>query len=161
MSQNQEDKTKAYRDYLDELKCLFLRVRHPLKSAIQDLVRQIFNYDLNSAEGKCIKVANKNLGDSRNKLINAFWINLFCNYRNTTGPLQKDEIVKFVDESVTVQVLSCWLNITNMDELKEQHSLPHLRKFIQHALVINYEGRNVEGVKTLDKITKSIAYNFL
>jgi hypothetical protein len=56
---------------LDELKCLFLRVRHPPKSAIQDLVRQIFKYDLNSAEGiECIKIAIKNFGDSRNKLIN-------------------------------------------------------------------------------------------
>ncbi|GBC01033.1 hypothetical protein RclHR1_04040003 [Rhizophagus clarus] len=124
MSQNQEDKTKAYRDYLDKLK----------------------------SEGiECIKVANKNLGDSCNKLINGIMklSKLFKEQRsrNTTGPLQKDEIVKFMDESVTIQVLSRWLNAMNMGELKEQHLLPHLRKFVQHALVINYEGRNVEGKK--------------
>jgi hypothetical protein len=62
-----------------------------------------------------------------------------------------------VDESVTVQVLSRWLNATNMEELKAQRSLPHLRRFVQHAFVINYEKRNIEGTKALDKLTKSIA----
>ncbi|PKC67985.1 hypothetical protein RhiirA1_393268 [Rhizophagus irregularis] len=161
ITQNQEDKATVHRDYLDELKCLFLRVRHPPKNAIQELVRQIFKCDLNSAEGiECLKVANKNLGDSRNKLINSI-MELVKSFneqrsRNTTEPLQKDEITKFVDESVTIHVLSRWLNATNIDELKAQHSLPHLRRFVQHAFVINYKERNIEGTKALDNLTKSI-----
>jgi hypothetical protein len=175
----------AHRDYLEELKCLFLRVRHPPKGAIQDLVRQIFKYDLNSAEGiECVRIANKNFGDSRNKLVNGIMeliklfkeqrsrlaygrnsffnffrliLIYFCNYRIATDPLQKDEIITFVDESVTIQVLSRWLNATNMAELRARHSLPHLRRFVQHAFVVNYEKRNIEGTKTLDKLTKTIA----
>ncbi|CAB4382008.1 unnamed protein product [Rhizophagus irregularis] len=152
----------VHHDYLDELKCLFLRIQHPPKNAIQELVRQIFKCDLNSAAGiECLKVANKNFGDSRNKLINSIMelVKSFNEQRsqNTTEPLQKDEITKFVDESVTIHVLSRWLNATNIDELKAQHSLPHLRRFVQHAFVINYKERNIEGTKALDKLTKSIA----
>ncbi|CAB4435775.1 unnamed protein product [Rhizophagus irregularis] len=131
-------------------------------SAIQDLVRQIFKYDLNSAEGiECVRIANKNFGDSRNKLVNGIMelIKLFKEQRSriATDPLQKDEIITFVDESVTIQVLSRWLNATNMAELRARHSLPHLRRFVQHAFVVNYEKRNIEGTKTLDKLTKTIA----
>jgi len=61
-----------------------------------------------------------------------------------------------VNESVTVQVLSRWLNGMNMNELKAQHSLPHLRRFVQHAFVINYEERNIDGTKGLDRLTKDI-----
>ena len=38
------------RDFLEELKCLFLQAQNPKKSAYKDLVWQIFNCDLNSAE---------------------------------------------------------------------------------------------------------------
>ncbi|CAG8815022.1 15351_t:CDS:1, partial [Gigaspora rosea] len=38
MIQNQENnKTKDFRDFLEELKCLFLRVRNPHKSAFEEL----------------------------------------------------------------------------------------------------------------------------
>ncbi|RIA92223.1 hypothetical protein C1645_736543 [Glomus cerebriforme] len=36
--QKQEDKMKMNRDFLEELKCFFLRVRNPKKSAFEDLV---------------------------------------------------------------------------------------------------------------------------
>jgi hypothetical protein len=63
---------KAHRDYLDELKCLFFRFRYPSSSVINDLIRQIFECDLNSALGiECCKIGNKSFGDSRNKLLNA------------------------------------------------------------------------------------------
>jgi len=62
--------SKFNRDFLEELKCLFLRVRNPNKSAFEDLVRQVFNYDLNSTEGiNWLRAANRNFGDSRNKFL--------------------------------------------------------------------------------------------
>ena len=72
------------------------------------------------------------------------------------SPLQKDEIIAFVDESVTARVLSRWLNATNVDELHALGSMSHLCKFIQHAFVINYSARNIEKTKALDKLTKNI-----
>ena len=62
--------TKANRDFLEELKCLFLRARDPEKNAFEELVRQIFNHDLNSAEGiECLRTANRNFSDFRNKFL--------------------------------------------------------------------------------------------
>ena len=61
---------KTNRDFLEELKCLFLRVRSPKKSVFEDLVRQVFNCDLNSVEGvDWLHAANRNFGDSRNKFL--------------------------------------------------------------------------------------------
>ena len=60
------------RDFLEELKCLFLRVRNPKKSTFEDLVRQIFNCDLNSAEGiDLLRIANRQFGDFRNKFLDS------------------------------------------------------------------------------------------
>ena len=56
------------RDFLKELECLFLRVRDPDKTLFEDLVRQIFNCDLNSAEGiNWLRSAHRNFNDFRNK----------------------------------------------------------------------------------------------
>ena len=67
---NQEDRIKHSRNFLEELKCLFLRARNPPKCAIEDLVWKIFNCDINSAEGiEWLRIANRNFGDFRNKLI--------------------------------------------------------------------------------------------
>lgn len=57
-------------------------------------------------------------------------------YRLTAGPLRKEEIISFVDETVTAHVLSRWLNATNVDELQAQGSISHLCKFIQYAVCI-------------------------
>ena len=58
------------RDFLEELKCLFLRVQNPKKGVFEDMVRQIFNCRLNSFEGvSSLKVATKFFGDSQNKFL--------------------------------------------------------------------------------------------
>ena len=55
---------KDNRDFLEELKCLFLRSRDPEKSAFEDLVQEIFRCDLNSAEGiDWLRAASRNFGD--------------------------------------------------------------------------------------------------
>ncbi|RGB38595.1 hypothetical protein C1646_755562 [Rhizophagus diaphanus] len=69
---NQEFKTKVCRDFLEELKCLFLRIRNPPKSAFEELIRQVLKCELNSAEGiKWLYTANRHFGDFRNKLVNS------------------------------------------------------------------------------------------
>ncbi|RIA81770.1 hypothetical protein C1645_836424 [Glomus cerebriforme] len=66
-----------------------------------------------------IHTANRHFGDFHNKLVNSVidLINNFKKKSNLANPLQKKEIITFVDESVTVHVLSQWLNTTNMEEL--------------------------------------------
>ncbi|CAG8711494.1 3381_t:CDS:2, partial [Cetraspora pellucida] len=157
---NQENKTKACRDFLEELKCLFLRVRNPQKSVFEELVLKVFKCELNSAEGiEWLHTAIRHFGDFRNKLVNNVMdlVDDFKEIRSTTGPLQKEEVVAFVDESATAHVLGRWLNATNLVELKAQNSMQHLCKFIQRAFIINYSSRDTEKTKTLDNLTKNVA----
>ncbi|CAG8766069.1 7366_t:CDS:2, partial [Racocetra fulgida] len=71
MVQNQTDKAQASRDFLEELKCLFLCVRNPPKKVLEELVRQIIKCDLNSTEGiEWLHIAKRHFGDFHNKLIN-------------------------------------------------------------------------------------------
>ncbi|CAG8653745.1 9856_t:CDS:2, partial [Racocetra fulgida] len=51
MLQPREDKTKTCRDFLEELKYLFLRIQNLKKSVFEELVLKIFKCELNSAEG--------------------------------------------------------------------------------------------------------------
>jgi hypothetical protein len=62
--------SKDSRDYLEELKCLFLRTQNPPKHAFEELVRQIMKCELNSAEGlEWLKIGNRHFGDFRNKFL--------------------------------------------------------------------------------------------
>ncbi|PKB98959.1 hypothetical protein RhiirA5_403786 [Rhizophagus irregularis] len=139
---NQEFKTKACRDFLEELKCLFLRVRNPPKT-----------------KGiEWLHTANRHFGDFRNKLVNSVE-NLVENFKekrtlSMTSPLQREEIISFVDETVTAHVLSRWLSATNVDELHTLGSMSCLCKFIQNAFAVNYSARDTAKTKTLDKLTK-------
>ena len=72
-------------------------------------------------------------------------------------PLMESEVISFVDESYTLNILQRWLNVTNITELKTQNTLRTLQRFVQKAFIINYDSRNTEGTKSLDKITKNIA----
>ncbi|CAG8841951.1 34529_t:CDS:2, partial [Gigaspora margarita] len=90
----QDDKMKAGRDFLEELKCLFLRVRNPHKNAIEELVRQIIKCDLNSADGiEWLRVGNRHFGDFRNKLLDGTenLIELFKATKEGTSTLPKKE----------------------------------------------------------------------
>ncbi|CAG8731356.1 20604_t:CDS:2 [Rhizophagus irregularis] len=132
MPQHQENKMQSCRDFLEELKCLFLRVRNPQKRVLEELIRKVIKCELNSAEGiEWLHTANRHFGDFRNKLVN--------------------------DESVAEHVLSWWINATNLDELRAKNSMYYLCKFIRHTFAINYSLKDTEGTKALDKITKDIA----
>ncbi|GES80885.1 hypothetical protein GLOIN_2v1840951 [Rhizophagus clarus] len=160
----QEDRTKDNRDFLEELKCLFLRVRNPEKNVFEDLVRQIFNCNLNSTEGiELLRAANRNFSDFRNKFLDHIeeTVNEFKKKRSrgngNNRPLEENEVILFVDEALTMNVLQRWLNATNINELKVQNSLCMLQKFIRKALIVNYDSRDTTKTKYLDKITKNIA----
>ena len=50
MPQKKENKTKESLDFLEELKCLFLRARDPPKIVFDELILENFNCKLNSDE---------------------------------------------------------------------------------------------------------------
>ena len=56
-----------------------------------------------------------------------------------------------------IHILSQWLNAANMNELRAQNLIYYLCKFIQQAFIINYSSRDIEKMKTLDRLTKDIA----
>ncbi|POG70962.1 hypothetical protein GLOIN_2v1775382 [Rhizophagus irregularis DAOM 181602=DAOM 197198] len=164
----QEDRVKANRDFLKELKCLFLRVRNPKKSVFEDLVQQIFNCDLNSSEGiDWLRAANRNFSDFRNKFLDSVEeaIEIFKEKRalenkdTTVRFLDEYEIILFVNENLTLDILQRWLlSATNMTKLRDQNSLRVLQRFVRGSLlIVNYDSRDTDAMKSLDKITKKIA----
>ncbi|GBC38258.2 hypothetical protein GLOIN_2v1487840 [Rhizophagus irregularis DAOM 181602=DAOM 197198] len=155
-----QDKTKIGRDFLEELKCLFLRVRDPPKSALEELVRKIVKCDLNSADGiEWLRLANRNFGDFRNKFIDGIerLINSFKERLESDRLPQKEEISAFIDDTVVMNVLQRWLNATKIDELRSKNSLNILRQFIRKAFVVNYVSRDTDATKALDILTQKIA----
>ncbi|CAG8743792.1 10377_t:CDS:2 [Rhizophagus irregularis] len=64
---NQEFKTKVCRDFLEELKCLFLRVRNPPKSAFEELIRQVLK---NSIQLKALNGFIRQIGTLVTSVIN-------------------------------------------------------------------------------------------
>ncbi|RIB21586.1 hypothetical protein C2G38_2299389 [Gigaspora rosea] len=156
MQQPREDKTKACRDFLEELKCFFLRVRSPKKGTFEELVQKIFKCELNSAEGiEWLHIATRNFGDFWNKLVNGVMdlIKVFKQTRSATGPLQKVEIITFVNEFATEKVLARWLNATNIDELKAQNSIYHLYiPYISYVIPINFDLRLRESATLQENI---------
>ncbi|GES74616.1 hypothetical protein GLOIN_2v1840368 [Rhizophagus clarus] len=132
-----EDKAKVGRDFLEELKCLFL---------------------LDGIEW--LRIGNRHFGDFRNKLLDGIesLIESFKETRNDSTTLpRKEEVDKFIDEETTKIVLRRWLNATRLDELKAEGSLIYLCRFVRSAFFINYRARDPEKTKLLDNITKSIA----
>lgn len=75
----------ASRDFLEELKCLFLRVRNLPKRALEELVRQIIKCNLNLVEGlEWLRIGLRQFGDSRNKFLDGIerLVNSFKEKRN-------------------------------------------------------------------------------
>ncbi|UZO00340.1 uncharacterized protein OCT59_011474 [Rhizophagus irregularis] len=139
----QEDRVIANRDFLEELKCLFLRVQNPKKSVFKDLVQQIFNCDLNSVEEAIEIFKEKRARENKD---------------TTVRFLDEYEIILFVNENLTLDILQRWLlSATNMTKLRDQNSLRVLQRFVRESLIVNYDSRDTDATKSLDKITKKIA----
>lgn len=63
----------------------------------------------------------------------------------------------FIDETLTINTLQRWLNATNMTELRSHDSLHTLQRFVRKAFIINYDSRDTDKTKSLDKMTMDIA----
>src|SRR5436190_3430822 len=66
------------------------------------------------------------------------------------------KFVIFIDEASTINTLQRWLNATNRVELRAKNSLHTLQRFVQRAFIVNYNSRNTDGTKSLDRMTKNI-----
>ena len=75
---------------------------------------------------------------------------------HTTRP-SSNEILSFVDESVTISILRRWLNATNLTELRARNTMYYLRRLVINAINVNFLMRDTERTKTLDNITRDIA----
>ncbi|CAB4435209.1 unnamed protein product [Rhizophagus irregularis] len=161
----QEDKLMTSRNFLEELKCLFLRVRNPPKHALEELIRQIIKCNLNSVEGlEWLRIGLRQFGDFRNKFLDGIerLANLFKEKRNKQGILettlpQKEDIDDFIDEEKTIIVLRHWLNAVKIDDLRREDSMIYLNNLVKKAVIYNYNTRDPERMKTLDVMTKNLA----
>ncbi|CAB4435242.1 unnamed protein product [Rhizophagus irregularis] len=159
----QEDKSKVSRDFLEELKCLFLRVRNPPKRALEELVQQIIKCDLNSAEGlEWLRIGNRQFGDFRNKFLDGIekLVDSLKEKRKGQGIPEtilprKEDIADFVDEEITKNTLRRWLSAVKINDLRK-NSLIYLCNLVRKAVIINYNVRDPEKTKTLDIITKNL-----
>ncbi|CAG8691264.1 13077_t:CDS:2 [Rhizophagus irregularis] len=121
----QKDMVKANRDFLKELKCLFLRVQ----------------------EKRFQGFANRNFSDFQNKFLDSVEeaIEIFkekrlrVNKDTTACSLDENEIISFVNENLTLNILQSWLSMTNMTKLRDQNSLHVLQRFVQGSLIVNYD----------------------
>ncbi|CAG8830546.1 1361_t:CDS:2 [Gigaspora margarita] len=94
-----------------------------------------------------LQIVKRHFGDFCNKLVNDIE-NLVKVFKDkstvsvpTSSPLQKEEIITFLNEAKMLDVLNWWLNAANMDEL-----CAHDSKIIHRY----------EGTKALDGLTKGI-----
>jgi len=63
----------------------------------------------------------------------------------------------FINETLTISILQRWLNATNMTELRARNSLHTLQRFVRRAFIVNYNSRDIDTTKSLDRMTKNIA----
>ncbi|CAB5355701.1 unnamed protein product [Rhizophagus irregularis] len=110
-----------------------------------------------------ISTSGRNFSDFRNKFLDNIEeaVTIFKKKRvgenENIRHLEGHEINLFINENLMLNILQRWLSATNMTELKANHSLRTLQKFVQKAFVVNYNSRDVDATKALDKMTKNIA----
>ncbi|CAG8831784.1 4237_t:CDS:2, partial [Cetraspora pellucida] len=146
-----------------EIKCLFLRMRNPSSTCIDEFIKRIFGYSPCSNEGKEIETRTKKaLGDFRHKL-NLSVVELIDNFKKTrerkgitVTSLSNENIKKFIDENVVSNLLKRYISGTNKSELKRCRSLEKLVHLIHEMFRIHWRGKNIVQVKNLDNITKNM-----
>ena len=143
----------------EEIKCLFLRCREPPDGTIENLVSNIFDYELYSNEAVEIICHSKRvLTDFRskfNKKISSLVLD-FKRERSRDGQasaLSRTDIDEFITEAVTKQILKRYLNGTNVDKLKKCGTLRKLELLIKEAFKICYNNYDIQAIKKLDRLT--------
>ena len=56
-----------------------------------------------------------------------------------------------------MDMLKRWLSAVKIDELRANNSLIYLSHLVKRAIILNYDTRDTESTKSLDKITQNIA----
>ncbi|CAG8829993.1 20986_t:CDS:2, partial [Cetraspora pellucida] len=123
----------------EETKCLFLQMRNPPSTCIDEFIKRIFGYLLYSNEGKEIEAIIK-------KALEGITV---------TSLLNKD-IKKFIDENVVSNLLKQYISGTNKSELKRCRLLEKLVHLIREMFRIHWREKNIVQVKNLDNITKNM-----
>src|SRR4051812_27275997 len=83
-------------------------------------------------------------------------INVSYYSRVNRGNLTK-EVNKFISEDVVMKkILRRQLDAVDINKLRRNNSLEKLIEFSRESLKVNWEGRNLESTKSLDRITKSL-----
>ncbi|PKC03538.1 hypothetical protein RhiirA5_380096 [Rhizophagus irregularis] len=155
---NVEDKGLA-RLWHEEIKCLFLRCRNPPDGTIENLIANIFDYELYSNEAVEIICHSKRvLTDFRSKFNKniASLVDEFKNKRSREGQISapsRTEIDEFITHVVAKQVLKRYLNGTNVDRLIKCGTMDKLETLIKEAFKICYNNYDIQAVKKLDDLT--------
>ncbi|CAB4493697.1 unnamed protein product [Rhizophagus irregularis] len=155
---NVEDKGLA-RLWHEEIKCLFLRCRNPPDGTIENLIANIFDYELYSNEAVEIICHSKRvLTDFRSKFNKniASLVDEFKNKRSREGQISapsRTEIDEFITRAVAKQVLKRYLNGTNVDRLIKCGTMDKLETLIKEAFKICYNNYDIQAVKKLDDLT--------
>lgn len=145
----------------EEIKCLFLRCREPPDEAIEDLVKEIFNYDLFSTEaGEVISHSKRTLSDFRskfNKKIEALVRDL-KEIRSNEGleiaTITRSEVNEFISQKVIEdEILSRFLKSTNKRMLRSCGTMEKLVFFVRESFKVHYTAYNIKAIKKLDEIT--------
>ncbi|CAB4403692.1 unnamed protein product [Rhizophagus irregularis] len=155
---NVEDKGLA-RLWHEEIKCLFLRCRDPPDGTIENLIANIFDYELYSNEAVEIICHSKRvLTDFRSKFNKniASLVDEFKNKRSREGQISapsRTEIDEFITRAVAKQVLKRYLYGTNVDRLIKCGTMDKLETLIKEAFKICYNNYDIQAVKKLDDLT--------
>ncbi|CAB5356138.1 unnamed protein product [Rhizophagus irregularis] len=155
---NVKDKGLA-RLWHEEIKCLFLRCRDPPDGTIENLIANIFDYELYSNEAVEIICHSKQvLTDFRSKFNKniASLVDEFKNKRSREGQISapsRTEIDEFITRAITKQVLKRYLNGTNVDRLIKCGTMDKLETLIKEAFKICYNNYDIQAVKKLNDLT--------
>ena len=144
---------------------MFLRIRDPSVTTLDNFIRLVCGHDPYTEEAKTImKASRKRLGDYRNKL-NTAVIKLVEEFKELkqrelqripTIPT-KIAVDQFVDESVVKsRVLQRFIASTNEAELKRNGSFDKLVQFVRECFNIHYRRRDNDKIKELDGLTKDL-----
>ncbi|CAI2200408.1 14154_t:CDS:1 [Funneliformis geosporum] len=143
----------------EEIKCLFLRYRELSDEAIEDFVKEIFNYDLFSDNAEeVISHSKRTLADFRSKFNKKIEgkVQELKNKRLKEGlkiaTITRLEVNKFISQEVVEQILDRYLKGTNRKMLKNCRMIERLVLFVREAFKVYYTAYNVKAIKKLDKI---------
>uniref|UniRef100_U9SVE5 Uncharacterized protein n=1 Tax=Rhizophagus irregularis (strain DAOM 181602 / DAOM 197198 / MUCL 43194) TaxID=747089 RepID=U9SVE5_RHIID len=156
--------SKKDKDFLMELKCLFLRSRNPSTSTLQQIIENIWpGYIINSPESTAyISKAHRYFDSFRNDLNKNMIIlaRQFIKDKDIeiNDTLDKDEIINYVDEAIVKKTLSLFLKAIHSSSWNNTEFVKTLKRFVRHCLyfhvqhIINGEDKTRYSIDVLEKV---------